>query len=77
LKTIEPRVLPSIGHVKAENTRDMGATEELGLKPGVITGDDVLHVTFPKSDCSRTSSLNMLVSINSPFQQSYGSMEIV
>jgi len=22
----------------------MGVTEELGLKPGVITGDDVLHV---------------------------------
>ena len=25
----------------------MGATDELGLKPGVITGDDVLHVRLP------------------------------
>lgn len=24
----------------------MGAMEELGLKPGVITGDDVLHVAL-------------------------------
>jgi hypothetical protein len=28
----------------------MGAMQELGLKPGVITGDDVLHVVLPLSD---------------------------
>lgn len=54
----------------------MGATEELGLKPGVITGDDVLRVAFPKSDCLRNSSLNMLASINSPFLQLYESMGV-
>lgn len=31
----------------------MGAMQELGLKPGVITGDDVLHVVFPLSDYSQ------------------------
>jgi hypothetical protein len=28
----------------ADEIVDMGAIEELGLKPGVIYGDDVLHV---------------------------------
>jgi hypothetical protein len=36
--------------VNADNTIEMGAMEELGLKPGVITGDDVLHVLFLQSE---------------------------
>jgi hypothetical protein len=28
----------------ADDVLEMGALEELGLKPGVIYGDDVLHV---------------------------------
>jgi hypothetical protein len=53
----------------------MGAIDELGLKPGVIYGDDVLHVLFlirrfPFLDTDFHSSLNMLANINSPFPQS-------
>jgi hypothetical protein len=44
----------------------MGVISELGLKPGVITGDDVLHV-LPSSTLLTISYLSMLASINLPF----------
>ena len=50
LNFIKLRVYPSIVSVKTNNTTDMGAIDELGLKPGVITGDDVLHVLFLQSE---------------------------
>jgi hypothetical protein len=43
----------------------MGAINELGLKPGVITGDDVLHVLPLCSVLSVTSSLNTLANTSS------------
>ena len=44
------RVYPSIVAENTDHTIDMGAIDELGLKPGVITGDDVLHVIFLQSE---------------------------
>jgi len=34
----------------ADFVLDMGLIDELGLKPGVITGDDVLHVLLPPTE---------------------------
>jgi hypothetical protein len=42
----------------------MGAMEELNLRPGVITGDDVLKVFFSFFPIADFSSLSMLVQSN-------------
>jgi len=49
----------------------MGAMSELGLKAGVITGDDVLKAFLSFYPITDSSSLNMLEQINLLFLPSY------